>query len=81
MLAIGPASSPSPCRKPAASSSSWPGVRIVTASARPRTRISSGSSTATRSATPSSRTTGACIRIVASLPAMAPEYGAGVLAG
>ena len=48
---------PSPCRKPSASSSSWPGVRIVTASALPSTRISSGSSTATSSLTPSSRTT------------------------
>ena len=30
----GPSISPSPCRKPSASSSSWPGVRIVTASGR-----------------------------------------------
>ena len=34
---------------PSASSSSWPGVRIVTATGRPLIRISSGSSTATRS--------------------------------
>ena len=40
---------PSPSRKPSASSSSWPGVRIVTASGSPSTRISSGSSTATSS--------------------------------
>ena len=37
---------PSLRRKPAASSSSWPGVRIVTAMPRPRTRNSSGSSAA-----------------------------------
>src|SRR5688572_6728470 len=37
---------PSETRKPAASSTSFPGVRIVTASAVPPTRISSGSSTA-----------------------------------
>src|SRR6188472_1166197 len=37
---------PSETRKPAASSTSLPGVRIVTASDRPPTRISSGSSTA-----------------------------------
>ena len=36
-------------KKPAANSRSWPGVRMVTATLRPRTRISSGSSTATRS--------------------------------
>ena len=35
--------------KPSASSSSWPGVRIVTATGRPLMRISSGSSTATTS--------------------------------
>ena len=50
-----PAIRPSPTRKPTASSSSWPGVRIVTASARPSTRISSGSSTATSSRTNSRR--------------------------
>src|SRR3954471_12684896 len=61
--AVGPAArgsppiSPSPCRKPSASSSSWPGVRIVTASAAPSTRISSGSSTATSSRAPSCSTT------------------------
>src|SRR3954471_10022456 len=48
---------PSPRRKPRASSSSWPGVRIVTASAAPSTRISSGSSTATSSRAPSCSTT------------------------
>src|SRR5205807_6386334 len=36
-------------QKPSASSSSFPGVRIVTATGSPLTRISSGSSTATRS--------------------------------
>src|SRR3954453_18658301 len=60
-LSTAPASSPPPCRNPIASSSSWPGVRIVTASARPRTRISNGSSIATRSSTPSSRSTGAWV--------------------
>ena len=42
-------SAPRRCRNPSASSSSWPGVRIVTASGSPSTRISSGSSTATSS--------------------------------
>ena len=41
--------SPSERQKPSASSSSCPGVRIVTATGRPAIRISSGSSTATRS--------------------------------
>ena len=41
--------SPSERQKPSASSSSCPGVRIVTATGRPPIRISSGSSTATRS--------------------------------
>ncbi len=45
----GPAISASPARNPAASSSSSPGVRIVTAIALPSTRISNGSSTATSS--------------------------------
>ena len=52
--------SPSVTQKPSASSSSWPGVRIVTASARPFTLISSGSSAASRSvstAPPGSRVT------------------------
>ena len=40
-----PAIIPSAWRKPAASSSSFPGVRIVTTSGLPSTRISSGSST------------------------------------
>ena len=40
---------PSESRNPSASSSSWPGVRIVTATGSPPTRISSGSSTATSS--------------------------------
>ena len=48
---------PSPRRNPSASSSSWPGVRIVTASGSPSTRISSGSSTATSSRSPPSRST------------------------
>ena len=52
--------SASPNRKPRASSSSWPGVRMVTESGSPSTRISSGSSTATASSRPSSRTTRAC---------------------
>ena len=43
-------SSPSDTQNPSASSSSWPGVRIVTATGSPPMRISSGSSTATRSA-------------------------------
>ena len=41
--------SPSERAKPSASSSSWPGVRIVTATGVPPIRSSSGSSTATRS--------------------------------
>src|SRR5581483_5565686 len=41
--------SPSEMQKPSASSSSWPGVRIVTATGLPSMRISSGSSAATRS--------------------------------
>ena len=41
--------SPSESAKPIASSSSWPGVRIVTATGVPPIRISSGSSTATTS--------------------------------
>src|SRR5207253_7913418 len=60
--------SPSERQKPSASSSSWPGVRIVTATGRPPIRISSGSSTATasRSLRPSgSRTT----------PTVEEEYG------
>ena len=40
---------PSEQRKPAASSKSWPGVRMVTASVSRPTRISSGSSTVTES--------------------------------
>ena len=47
-------------QNPSASSSSCPGVRIVTATAVPSTRISSGSSTASRSASvspPGSRVT------------------------
>ena len=52
----GPSMSPSPKRKPTARSSSWPGVRIVTASGSPSTRISSGSSTATASGPPSCST-------------------------
>ena len=40
---------PSESAKPSASSSSWPGVRIVTATGTPPMRISSGSSTATTS--------------------------------
>src|SRR5947209_8824154 len=51
-----PSIRPSPCRKPSASSSSWPGVRIVTASGSPSTRISSGSSIATSSRPRSWRT-------------------------
>ena len=47
---------PSPKRKPAASSKSFPGVRIVTATGSPLRRISSGSSTATRSVAPSRST-------------------------
>src|SRR5258708_625226 len=39
-------SRPSPTRNPTARSSSWPGVRIVTATRSPATRISSGSSRA-----------------------------------
>src|SRR4051812_37626681 len=61
--------SPSPYRKPSASSSSWPGVRIVTASGAPSMRISSGSSSATRSSRPS-RTIRA-VRCMASVSAMA----------
>ena len=41
---------PSVARNPAARSMSCPGVRMVTASGWPPTRISSGSSTASRSA-------------------------------
>ena len=41
--------SPSDSANPSASSSSWPGVRIVTATGSPPIRISSGSSTATTS--------------------------------
>src|SRR2546422_882276 len=52
-MSSGPATMPSPCRKPAASSKSAPGVRIVTAAVRrlwpARIRISSGSSVASRS--------------------------------
>src|SRR5882724_1581632 len=52
-MSSGPAKMPSPCRKPAASSKSAPGVRIVTAAVRrtwPATsRISRGSSVASRS--------------------------------
>src|SRR5207302_8950968 len=52
-MSPGPATMPSPCRKPAASSKSAPGVRIVTAAVRrlrpARIRISSGSSVASRS--------------------------------
>src|SRR4051794_28132368 len=51
--ARGSSISPSPTRNPSASSSSLPGVRIVTARASPPTRISSGSSTATSSRIPS----------------------------
>ena len=43
-------SRPSPNRKPAARSMSSPGVRMVTVSGVPPIRISSGSSTASRSA-------------------------------
>src|SRR4051794_29956976 len=76
--AVGPASAgpsmrPSPYRKPSASSSSWPGVRMVTASASPSTRISSGSSTATSSATPS-RSISACIPLFRTGVAMAGRY-------
>ena len=48
--------SPSDSAKPSASSSSWPGVRIVTATGRPPIRISSGSSTATTSSSSPSGT-------------------------
>src|SRR5947209_6060298 len=51
-MSAGPAISPSPARNPAASASSPPGVRIVTASGSPSTRISSGSSTASSSRSP-----------------------------
>src|SRR5436305_506199 len=54
--ALGPSISASVYRNPSASSSSWPGVRIVTASGSPSTRISSGSSTATSSSAPSRST-------------------------
>ena len=47
-------SSPSVRQNPRASSSSWPGVRIVTATGSPPIRISSGSSTA-RVSSPSTR--------------------------
>src|SRR6187551_1608743 len=40
---------PSVTQNPSASSSSWPGVRIVTATGSPPIRISRGSSTATTS--------------------------------
>ena len=55
-----PGAEPSVRQNPSASSSSCPGVRIVTATAVPSTRISSGSSTASRSASatpPGSRVT------------------------
>jgi hypothetical protein len=42
---------PSDSKKPSASSASCPGVRIVSASVSPSTRISSGSSTITASST------------------------------
>src|SRR3954447_10739954 len=50
---------PSDTQNPSASSSSWPGVRIVTATGAPPMRISSGSSTATasRSVAPAGRRT------------------------
>src|SRR6267378_1531225 len=52
-MSSAPATMPSPCRNPAASSKSAPGVRMVTAAVcrlwRARTRISSGSSVASRS--------------------------------
>src|SRR5207302_8156943 len=52
-MSSAPATMPSPCRKPAASSKSAPGVRMVTAAVcrfwPARTRISSGSSVASRS--------------------------------
>jgi len=59
-------------RKPAASSKSSPGVRIVTLTAVPPTRISSGSSTATsscrcRSSSPFHSTTGVLLICAVSL--------------
>jgi hypothetical protein len=47
---------PSPYKNPAASSKSCPGVRMVTATGEPFSRISSGSSTATSSVRPSTET-------------------------
>ena len=58
-VALPVGSRPSERQKPSASSSSCPGVRIVTATGRPPMRISSGSSTATwsRSLRPAGRRT------------------------
>jgi hypothetical protein len=66
---------PSANKNPAASSSSWPGVRIVITSGRPFTRISSGASTATASVTmaPSGLRTGTPRRPTS------PEWGGGLV--
>src|ERR1700760_4876766 len=72
-------SSPSVNRNPAARSMSSPGVRIVTVTGSPSTRISSGSSTASRSArcsaTPSTGTFSTRRRAVVQLipPRLAPD--------
>src|SRR5690606_24120136 len=63
-----PSTTPSVNRKPAARSRSWPGVRSVTASGRPSTRISSGSSTATSSRASSPSGQGRTGRAVTSAP-------------
>src|SRR5205085_11355840 len=65
--------SPSERQKPSASSSSCPGVRIVTATGRPPMRISSGSSTATWSRSlrpPGKRTTSTAAAEYGGAPSM-----------
>ena len=49
-ISVLPRTTSSASRKPAASARSSPGVRMITAKGEPLTRISIGSSTATRSA-------------------------------